>query len=283
MALLIRKAVIVYLSPAGSTGHVAGIIAEKARSLEVPVVTIDLGEEPDIRFIMTQLPDAKDNMCLYIGSPVYANHAAPPVSEFISALPRAEAGYAVPFVTWGGVSSGLALHEMGEALHDKGYLVLGAAKVAAEHSLMWLSDSPLGAGHPDAEDDRMIAELLDGVNAKLRTARPAPLPPSALAYQPPAVHAVMEKTSLEDSRARLPVKKLDRERCTRCGLCAEVCPVEAVTLSPFPEFSKSCILCFNCVRKCPENAIAADLSPAFDRLRARARELNEQPLSEIFL
>jgi hypothetical protein len=42
-------------------------------------------------------------------------------------------------------------------------------------------------------------------------------------------------------------------------------------------------LCFNCVRKCPENAIAADLSPAFDRLRARARELNEQPLSEIFL
>lgn len=283
MALRIRKAVVVYVSPAGSTGHVARVILERVRFHEVPAVTIDLGEDPDIRFIMTQLPDAKDNMCLYIGSPVYANHPVPIVLEFISTLPRAEEGYAVPFVTWGGVTSGIALHEMAAGLENRGYRVLGAAKVVAEHSLMWASDNPLGAGRPDAGDDRMVAELADGVHAKLRAARPEPLSVSALAYQPPGVRTVMEKTSLDDSRARLPVKELHQGRCTRCGLCAEACPADAIAMTPFPEFSNDCILCFTCVRRCPENAIVADMSPVFDRLRARARELNEQPLTEVFL
>jgi formate hydrogenlyase subunit 6/NADH:ubiquinone oxidoreductase subunit I len=72
------------------------------------------------------------------------------------------------------------------------------------------------------------------------------------------------------------------ERCTTCGLCAETCPVEAVTLSPYPEFGPNCIHCYNCVRLCPEQAIAADLSQVHQRIRARAVQMGENPLSQIF-
>ena len=82
MALPIRKALIVFFSPSGNTQHVVDVIEKKIRSLEIPVTTIDLGREEDIPFILPQLLDAKDNICLFIGSPVYASHPAPPVMAF---------------------------------------------------------------------------------------------------------------------------------------------------------------------------------------------------------
>lgn len=53
----------------------------------------------------------------------------PPVEHFISSLPDQSENFAVPFVTWGAVNSGVALHEMGVMLINKGFAILGAAKV----------------------------------------------------------------------------------------------------------------------------------------------------------
>jgi ferredoxin len=283
MPLVIRKVVIVFCSPAGSTNHVAQIIEKQARTLESPVTVIDLAEEPDIPFLMTQLKDAKDNVCLYIGSPVYAAHPVPPVLSFISHLPPAREGYAVPFVTWGGVSSGVALHDMGLALEQKGYRILGGAKILAEHSLMWRADTPLGSQHPDAQDDRMIQGLVEEVHARLKQPTPKTLPPSRLAYQPEARRIEMAQSTLDAAKGRLPKKEVIQGRCTGCGICMDECPVEAVSLSPYPVFGPTCISCYNCVRSCPEEAIAADFTPVFDRLRAMAGAWNETPPSEVFL
>ena len=128
MKLDIRKALVVYCSPSGSTERVALIIKKRICDLEVPVTLLDLGCEPDLPFILPQLLDAKDNLFLYVGSPVYANRPLPQIMELISMLPQAHIGYSVPFVTWGGVTSGIALHDMGKALDQKGYKVLGAEK-----------------------------------------------------------------------------------------------------------------------------------------------------------
>lgn len=283
MPIVIRKAVIVFCSPAGSTKHVAEVIERSVRSLETPLTVIDLAEDRDIPFLMTQLVDAKDNVCLYIGSPVYACRPVPPVMTFISLLPPAHEGYAVPFVTWGGVSSGVALHVMGKGLQEKGYRILGGAKVLAQHSLMWCCDTPLGPGHPNPEDDRVIQSLVGKVNAKLRSEAPEPLPLSRLAYHPVEHRVEMERSNLAAAKNHLPRRELVQERCTRCGVCEEVCPVEAVSLAPDPVFHASCISCFNCVRLCPEEAIQADLTQVFTRLKARAAGWNETPPTEIFL
>ncbi len=49
---------------------------------------------------------------------------------------------------------------------------------------------------------------------------------------------------------------LNRRLCTKCGSCAEVCPVRAIRLNPWPAINrKQCISCFCCAEMCPTNAM----------------------------
>ena len=275
------KAAIVYCSPGGSTRHVAQVIEKELEHVGVTVLSADLGKRDDGSSVISEIRGEK--ICLFIGSPVYVNRAVPPVMRFISGLPENANVWAVPFVTWGGASSGIALYDMGKALTDKGIPVVGAGKVLALHSMMWQCENPLGEGHPDEEDDRFIRKLVSGVLKKTATRAPETVALSDLAYQPEKVHAEMEKMSLETAKAYLPKKEVSVELCTECGVCAEICPVQAIKLSPYPEFGENCICCFQCVRGCPEEAVIADLTPAEERIRGRAKQFNERPFTQIFL
>lgn len=276
-----KKALIVYLSPGGSTRHVARTIEDRLKELGGDVTILDLAREADASVLYEQLSAASGDTLLFVGSPVYAGHAVPPVTAFMENLPTNSGVAAFPFVTWGGVSSGTALWEMGKALTDKGYHLAGAAKVLAVHTLMWQEDEPLGEGHPDPDDDEMIRSLVEAVYAKNVGEDDIPL--DALDYQPSPVKEEMLKSSLKTSEEKLPNRKVDEELCTECGICGDVCPTDAITFTPFPEFGPSCILCFNCVRECPEEAIKADMSPVGPRFKGRAEQLAERPFTKGFL
>jgi uncharacterized protein (DUF362 family)/NAD-dependent dihydropyrimidine dehydrogenase PreA subunit len=62
--------------------------------------------------------------------------------------------------------------------------------------------------------------------------------------------------------------------CQQCGTCAEICPVDAITLDPWPTVARSCIYCFACRERCPTGAMKLSckwyLRAAF---RGRAKEL----------
>ncbi|UCF31031.1 MAG: DUF362 domain-containing protein [bacterium] len=62
--------------------------------------------------------------------------------------------------------------------------------------------------------------------------------------------------SLRHSLSTFPVP--DRERCTSCGTCVEICPVDAVAFGGRGRVSvdeELCINCFCCQEMCPEGAI----------------------------
>ena len=52
--------------------------------------------------------------------------------------------------------------------------------------------------------------------------------------------------------------QINQEKCTGCGLCVEVCPVEAISM----ENDKAkidvekCVDCGRCVEECPNEAIS---------------------------
>ncbi|MGD9278406.1 MAG: EFR1 family ferrodoxin, partial [Desulfobacterales bacterium] len=279
-----KKVWVVYFSPAGSTRHVAGVIEKQFQALGSEVWVSDLGECRDgATEISRQIEESKGSNCLFIGSPVYVSHAVPPVMECIASLTENTGRFAVPFVTWGGACSGISLYEMGKELKNKGFTLLGAAKILAVHSLMWPLENPLGHGHPDSNDDRMVKELVNRIHDKLYSDSPKGIELSVLAYQTQENHKEMEKVSLEAAKADMPRRDIDTELCNQCQICAEVCPMDAVTLTPFPEFGHDCVFCFSCVKQCPERAITVDFSEIWQRIKDRAVFFSEHPHSQIFL
>jgi ferredoxin len=222
-------------------------------------------------------------VCLWMGSPVYVAHIVPPVELFLRNLPTKTRCYVVPFVTWGGVSSGVALAEMGEIVCSKGHVLLGAAKVLALHSSMWQSSRPLGEGHPGPEEDAAIQNLVDHVHGKLSSDAVKPLPLESLHYQPDAVKEDAARKSIATAKQITPELAVDEEKCSQCGECAAKCPAEAIRMNPYPHFGEECFICLKCVRECPQGAILLDMSGTEERLRGMALAHNETPPTRIFL
>lgn len=222
--------------------------------------------------------------CLWIGSPVYCDHTVPLVTDFIEGLPPASPrSYAVPFVTWGGVTSGVSLAETAEQLRGKNFIPLAAAKVLAVHSSMWRASQPLAAGHPDQEDLAQIALMVDNVIGNLQRAEIAPLDIKVLDYLSPALRADAASKSLAAAKAAMPPLTVAEQRCLQCGDCAERCPVAAISLAPFPTIADDCVLCLQCVRACPQEAFIFDNDAVAVRIAAMAERSDENKATQIFL
>ncbi len=278
------KSFIFYCSPAGTTRHAARVIENRLKLGKREVTICEIGKnEKLLAQVLQSLAETEGKVSVFIGSPVYASHALPLIMDLIERLPATNQGYAVPFVTWGGATSALALEEMDVALRAQGYGVIAAAKVLAVHSLMWQLENPVGSGHPDVVDDRLLEDLVDGVEKNMALPEPLLLLPAALEYQPRAMAEEMLKLNLQIAKGILPQRTVNQEVCTQCGECVVQCPVAALTLTPWPVFAEPCICCYNCVRLCPENAIEADLTPIYQRIEERAEAALEGAPTQIYL
>jgi ferredoxin len=46
------------------------------------------------------------------------------------------------------------------------------------------------------------------------------------------------------------------EKCSKCGVCEQHCPVGAIKLNPYPQVNpEKCISCFCCMELCPNTAL----------------------------
>ncbi len=52
--------------------------------------------------------------------------------------------------------------------------------------------------------------------------------------------------------------KSDKDKCTKCGLCEKLCPVDNVTVENLVHFDNSCVFCIRCVSFCPAEAISIE-------------------------
>jgi ferredoxin/flavodoxin len=276
------KIFIVFISPAGSTRLVAETINKCFRQHHFTTNMLDLGKGDDDSEILELIRRAGNRVCLFIGSPVYRDAAVPPIVNFIRALPKINGAMAVPFVTWGQACSGVALWQMADLLMKKGFRIVAAAKVMAVHSLMWQTVDPAGKGHPDQADLSKIYDLVTALQSRFESTDIPSLALETLDYQPPARAEQMKKKI--SAPGWIVPKKVIRETCTQCGVCAEECPAAAIDLNPYPRFDQRCFDCFNCIRLCPEDAIepAVSINKIEEHIRQRVRTINEQPFTQIF-
>ncbi|MFO7831332.1 MAG: 4Fe-4S binding protein [Desulfuromonadaceae bacterium] len=281
-----RTHYIAWFSAAGTTRQVADMIDEMLRQYGIEAHKLELSPAggTDISRLGAKV---KSDACVWLGSPVYVDHAVPQMLDFIQALPQGDpcgSAVAVPFVTWGAVCSGVALPEMAQALERRGWKSIAAAKVVAQHSSMWSSSAPLAQEHPDAGDSAYIKTLVARVLEKLDACTPEALAPEVLDYLPTARSHEAWGKSLTQAKVMLGEHQPEHELCDGCGTCVELCPVGALSWGEgYPVVGEGCIRCHQCTRYCPQQAFPFDAPMMEERLQQMAGASPEVAETQIYL
>lgn len=248
-----------YFSGTGNTLLVARAMAE---------VFAAHGRHVTLRRIEVTDPAQVDvGRTLGIAFPVAVGTTYPLVWDFVRALPPGRGAAVFMVDTLGGMSGGV-VGPMRRALEAKGYRPIGAREIPMPPNIfVKMSDA-----WDKRRRDRGIAQARlyaeDLLQGRARWGRIPVL--SDWVYAIVGSRWMWKLVALTAHRL-----VVDKAACTRCGLCAEMCPAHNITLAPYPASAGHCQECMRCLTFCPTHA----LRPAWfapGRYRAvEARELRE--------
>lgn len=196
-----------------------------------------------------------------LGFPVAFQSASPFLWKFFKALPPARQTPIFMIDTMG-MFSGAIVGPLKHLLTKKGYHCIGAQEIVMPNN--WF---------PKKIDAEANKNIIDRGLAKARAYADAiaggtsawprvPLLPEIFYYL--CNNPFMLRTfNLAPGKSIT----LDRQRCTRCGLCARLCPVGNIDMQDYPRFLGRCEVCLRCLCFCPRDALAIPGKP-FARYRA---------------
>ena len=134
------RVLIIVFSPAGSTMKISKLLESKLIEAQNQVQILNITgnkamfKDGKIKETLAEAVHEHDLIC--IGSPVYEKHLEFYVQQVIKQLPKPDGKWgklAVPFVTYGGISSGIALLEAERLLKKTGRKTIAAMKIESSH------------------------------------------------------------------------------------------------------------------------------------------------------
>ncbi len=232
---------LVYFSPTGTTKAVVSAIARgiNPKSLKITDIT-----KPDARKNPLEL---KNDDLLIIGVPVYMGRVPALLLEWLGMI-KGNNTPVVCVVVYGNRVYEDALIELSDILAERGFIPAAGAAFIGEHSFSTQS-TPIAKDRPD-KGDLSDAEIFGRKIQEKLTAISSPEKISNLIL--PGTHPYRG-----DSKLWITDFIEVSDACIQCGVCAEVCPLGAVS----PDDSRTvdienCITCCACIKKCPQHARA---------------------------
>lgn len=293
------KAVIIYFSPSGNTKKVAQQMVEIFSKKNLYVESIDLTRNESywnskqFRENLYNIVNNFDVVCL--GGPVYAHHMHYNMLNFIENLYpiNGKTQYAVPFVTYGGINSGEALHDAEKLLWKKGRKVVAGLKVNSEHCLSKAFSTDFNRGLPGDTAIPFLTELVDKLlsfdNQKTVSDK------YFLNYQKTPVR-IRTKLLIGEKfwhKHMYPKTTFEYSKCNRCGMCSTKCPLMRIEMKDelpvIKENASDCIHCGMCVFSCKNEGIylATDMAK-WEKLFTKATHgkgplvSNEEPKTALY-
>ncbi|RHR10065.1 4Fe-4S ferredoxin [Pseudoflavonifractor sp. AF19-9AC] len=220
----------IMFSPTGGTDKVAEPFVQ---AFDQEPKTIDL---TDCTVDFHQISLAEEDTCI-VAVPSFGGRVPEIAASRLEQI-RANGAKAILIVAYGNRAYDDTLLELKTILRNSGFCCAAAVAAAAEHSIM----HQYAKGRPNQND---LEELSQFAKQSCQRIEEGKIPenldlPGSSPYR--EYHGV-------------PIKPVTEKNCTKCGLCAKKCPVQAISLTnPFETDGKKCISCMRCVSICPVHA-----------------------------
>ncbi|HUT51898.1 MAG TPA: EFR1 family ferrodoxin [bacterium] len=246
------KVTLIRFSQTGNTRKVARAMAEALDAAGARVRSVALKK--------ARAQDALDADLIGVGTPCFSSRAPLPVRELLAALPRLDGRRAFVFATSGG-GPGRVLYDLADALRQKGADVAGGIVIRGECFHPFPEIYGRFPGRPDAKDLEEARRFARSVFEHVSAGTPGPLPGTRPdVFRAGGFYNYVAFMNRDDYlRKILKAPEADPDKCTRCRWCEYDCPVNNITLDPYPVLGGRCIRCYRCFSGCPEHAFSADL------------------------
>lgn len=247
------------------TGTTKTIIRRVAQGMNLRAELIDI-TKPDARKHPLR---TSEHEFLIVAVPVYMGRVPALLHDWLHAI-QADRTPAACIVVYGNRAYEDALLELNDILTQRGCVPIAGAAYIGEHSFS-SSETPTAEGRPDASDlhhaemfGRKIHEKLLSVSSVEQISK----------MQLPGNYPYGGMTTLWS----IDFIAVDHT-CTQCGICAEGCPVGAISRENSAMIDREqCITCCACIKNCPQHARTMKNSPAKDaamRLHTLYKERKE--------
>jgi len=246
--MVVKTVWAVYFSGTGTTEKVVTCVAKTTAAILGAEFRAYSYSPPQSR--TEELHFTPDDLVVF-GAPVYAGRVPNLLLPYLKEKVKGHGALAVPISLFGNRNFDDGLIELRNILEEDGFHTVTAGAFVGEHSFSTI----LGAGRPDS-DDMDLAEALGLETAKkVRGLTQPPAAPISVAGCEPLRPYYTPRDRHGNPINILKVKpNTDTEKCTQCGLCAELCPMGSISREDVSQVPGVCIKCCACVKKCPEGA-----------------------------
>jgi ferredoxin/menaquinone-dependent protoporphyrinogen IX oxidase len=235
----INSVKLIYFSPTGTTKQVVEAIA---KGIQASSGHLDLTPPA----AQTREFEELHNELAVIAAPVYGGRVPLEAANRLRRLKGNET-LAVIVVVYGNRAYEDALLELSDIASEVGFKPVAGAVFIGAHMLS-PSEKPVVSGRPDARDLEKALEFGKKVRKKiggiggLKDISPLEVPGN---------RPYRKRWGPGEPASPLTTEEL----CVKCGRCAEVCPVAAVTVGTVVTTQQdACIWCCACVKYCPSGA-----------------------------
>ena len=243
----ITKVWAVYFSPTGNTKKVITTMAKKAAEvLSVPMETFDF-TLPENREGGTSF-ESED--LVFFSTPVYAGRIPNKMLPYVQSAFEGNGAFAVPVSVFGNRNFDNGLIELRNELELHGFHTIAAAGIPTEH----VFSNKLATGRPDADDLAKIAEFGEKVAKKVADMTEIPAKIEVRGDDPVTAYYTPLGTDGKPAVFLKAKPKTDPEKCTKCGICATVCPMGSIPKDAPDTCTGICIKCHACIKACPAGA-----------------------------